>query len=351
MKKETIDYIGTLYPTSSFCCWDAPDNDEWNKKSNIGSLNWLNDPAPCNLRIVFVALNPSRPITKKYTNWHDSNPNGRDFRLRYICHENRLFWGAFITDLSAQVEINSKKVILTDDDFSRFKEKIKDLCDYCYLRDSESISNQKYPICFIALGEDSFDLLRNSQLKDVFPNSTLLKLTHYSYTVLTLEEYNQEAQELAKTIADISGMSPDVHGSIENRSTTQGEGNAMKNYLEGLEDEHGNKLLVLENRRRPVQFRRSGTNWASPKIRLDTDGQDLDFYNDTRDPAQLSRWEDFLDHIVAQNSRHWQKQSGSKKSKLIRINITPTETIEARCLEFYALFAKYDAYLRQPERH
>ena len=109
--------------------------------------------------------------------------------------------------------------------------------------------------------------------------------------------------------------------------------------------------LVADNSR-PEQFLRRGTNWASPKIRLNKAGQDFDFYNDTRDPAQLSRWEDFLDHIVAQDSRHWQKQSGSKKSKLIRINIAPTETIEARCLEFYKLFAEYDAFLaKQPKQH
>ena len=201
MKNETIDYIGEHYPTSSFCCWDAPDNDEWNKKSNIGSLNWLNDPAPCNLRIVFVALNPSRPITEKYTNWHDGNPNGRDFRLRYICHKNPLLWGAFITDLSAQVEKNSNKVILSNNDYSRFKEKIKNLCDYCHKNfDFESISKQRYPICFIALGKDSFELLQNSQLKKDFPESNLLKLTHYSYTALTLEDYNREAQRLAEII-------------------------------------------------------------------------------------------------------------------------------------------------------
>lgn len=120
---------------------------------------------------------------------------------------------------------------------------------------------------------------------------------------------------------------------------------AMK-YLEGLKDGQGNQLLVLERRRRPKQFRKSGTNWDSPKIRLDTDGQDLDFYTD-EDSAQWPKWEAFLDDIVNNKPKHWQKQKrrGASKSKLIRINIATSETIEARCREFYNLFAEYDSFL------
>lgn len=71
-------------------------------KSNIGDLSIFVQPGilqTLNPEIVFVGLNISRNTIKStWGNFHDSNPNGTDFKLRCALLGTK-WWGGYMTDI------------------------------------------------------------------------------------------------------------------------------------------------------------------------------------------------------------------------------------------------------------
>ena len=83
-------------------------------KSNISDLNIFNQAdilQSLNPEVVFVGLNISRDAIKSiWGNFHDANPRGTDFKMRYALRGTE-WWGGYMTDIIKNYdEVNSMKV-------------------------------------------------------------------------------------------------------------------------------------------------------------------------------------------------------------------------------------------------
>ena len=90
-------------------------------KSNIGDLSVFDIRANPNLlvqlkpQIIFVGLNISRGlITRSFANFHDSRPQGPDFKIRHAI-KGSSYWGGYMTDLFKdldQKDANKVKILI-----------------------------------------------------------------------------------------------------------------------------------------------------------------------------------------------------------------------------------------------
>lgn len=102
---ETIKEKYGLY--GSWAIWaDAGEK----PKSNIGDLSVFDILKNTLLfdqlkpHIIFIGLNISRGLIKEsFANFHDSQPQGTDFKIRYAL-KGSAYWGAYMTDIFKDLE-------------------------------------------------------------------------------------------------------------------------------------------------------------------------------------------------------------------------------------------------------
>lgn len=93
-----------------FASWAVWKDEGEKPKSNIGDMSVFDLEknhqllATLNPEVIMVGLNFSRTIAKKaFVNFHDSNPRGQDYKIRYA-FRNTEFYGAYMTDIIKDFE-------------------------------------------------------------------------------------------------------------------------------------------------------------------------------------------------------------------------------------------------------
>jgi hypothetical protein len=170
-------------------------------KSNMGDVSMFDTDdvlEVLNPNYVFVGLNGSgvhddyMDMDRPWHNFHSSNPNGHDYKLRYALMDTP-YWGAYITDaIKGLVEVDSEKV-------SAYLEKHPDVENKAMeiLRSEiEMIGSHPVVIC---LGGKSYEIVS----KNLGNQFTVKKITHYSYRI-GHEKYREQVLKV------LSGESEEV---------------------------------------------------------------------------------------------------------------------------------------------
>lgn len=155
-------------------------------KSNIGDMSVFDlnkNPEllnTLNVNVVMVALNFARDksdgtLSEPFKNFHDSNPRGQDFKIRYA-FEGTPYYGAYMTDIIKNlVMLKSNDVVKhLKDNPGVIAENIK-----VFEKELEDIGAQKPVI--LAFGKDTYRILKENLNPEVY--SKLIKLTHYSHQI------------------------------------------------------------------------------------------------------------------------------------------------------------------------
>ena len=135
--------------------------------------------------IVMVALNFARDTNfkKPFMNFHDSNPYGQDYKIRYA-FENTPYYGAYMTDIIKNYpEIDSNKVFLK---LKKNPDKVKENIDF-FEKELNFICSEKPLI--LAFGTQTFNLLEKNLDKSKY--TKLIKITHYSHRI-SKEKYRED---------------------------------------------------------------------------------------------------------------------------------------------------------------
>jgi len=160
-------------------------------KSNIGDLAILdpkqNDKLFSKLKpnIILVALNFSRgEVRAPFANFHDANPRGTDFKIRYALKDSP-YWGGYMTDvIKNYTEKDSKKLMsylkknkpLEKENIKKFLEELDDL----------KVDNPT----IIAFGNDAYNVL----IKNI-DKYRILKIPHYAHQI-SKEKYRKDVQSI-----------------------------------------------------------------------------------------------------------------------------------------------------------
>ena len=176
---------------ASWALWVKPGS---KPKSNIGDMSILDiDKNPRlldSLRtdIVMVALNFAREVetTESFLNFHDRNPHGQDYKLRYAFQDTE-FEGAYMTD------------IIKDFPMLRAADVLKHLRQHPGEAEKQ-VSAFRAELKFIgarnprilALGRDAYKILSDHLEPSEY--SQLVPLTHYSHQI-SKERYRAECLE------------------------------------------------------------------------------------------------------------------------------------------------------------
>jgi len=163
-------------------------------KSNIGNMDVLDLEKNSkviellNTNVVMVGLNFSRDVKfdKPFMNFHDSNPSGNDFKIRFA-FEDTAYYGAYMTDVIKNLPMVSSKDVLDylKENPDEKKNQINDFREE--LRHIGSIRPT-----IIAFGKDVYDILRNSLETNEYKN--LFQITHYSHQI-SKEKYRKETHQ------------------------------------------------------------------------------------------------------------------------------------------------------------
>jgi hypothetical protein len=141
---------------------------------------------------VLVGLNISRnPAAKIFSNFHDSNPRGQDYKLRRVIDGTSL-WGAYLTDI-----IKDHK----DVDSSNVMERIRNdpqllSTNVEGFRNEMSAIGAKNPI-LVALGGATYRLLQDQLGRDF----KVVKMTHYAHRI-SETAYKNEVWEMLEKLGD-----------------------------------------------------------------------------------------------------------------------------------------------------
>ena len=184
--REKFDFILEKY--GHWASWAVWAEQESNKpKSNLGDLTIL-DPQKnkslleqINPNVVIVALNFSDGAVKfPLGNFHDNNPVGTAFKLRYAL-KNTPLWGGYLTDIIKDYDqkesgkvvsyLSSNKSIVRKN-VEIFREELKDL-------------GSERPI-IMALGNAVYEILK-SNLGEEYE---ILKVPHYA-SYINKEKYRE----------------------------------------------------------------------------------------------------------------------------------------------------------------
>lgn len=143
--------------------------------SNISDLSIFDQPdilQSLNPEIVFVGLNISRDLIKvTWGNFHDANPHGRDFKMRYAL-QGTAWWGGYMTDIIKDcVEVESAKV----SQYLKQNPSIEKENVNCFLKELETLGATNPKI--IAVGGAAYEVL-DRNLSHQF---VILKIPHYAH--------------------------------------------------------------------------------------------------------------------------------------------------------------------------
>ena len=177
--REQFELIGRKHGGyASWAVWAAASR---GPKSNIDDLSILDvATTPTTLQvlkhdIVMVGLNISRSFAERFRNFHDPNPSGNDFKIRYA-FTNTEYYGAYMTDIIKNVEmVDSAELLkhlrafpsLVRTNVEVFREELRDL------------GSQKPTI--LAFGSAAYALIAENISRHEYSN--LVRLTHYSHRV------------------------------------------------------------------------------------------------------------------------------------------------------------------------
>src|SRR6266481_450476 len=83
-------------------------------KSNMGEVGHFNNEGVLSLlknNVVMVGLNISRPVSKRFSNFHDDDPRANDFKIRFAFKDSA-YYGAYMTDIiKFEEEVKSSKLM------------------------------------------------------------------------------------------------------------------------------------------------------------------------------------------------------------------------------------------------
>ena len=161
------------YEHGEYASWAIWADQGEKPKSNIGDLSVLDPEINTELltllkpEIIFVALNFSRGegIKKPFSNFHDKNPSGTDFKIRYAFKDSP-FWGGYMTDIFE-------------------KENIK-----LFLKELNDLEVKNPTI--IAFGNDTYDIIKRN-----IQGINILKIPHYAHQI-NKEKYRTQIQNILK---------------------------------------------------------------------------------------------------------------------------------------------------------
>jgi hypothetical protein len=173
---------------ASWAIWDKAGD---KPKSNISNMDVFNDKKNSELLsilktdVIMVGLNFSRNIQleKPFINFHDKNPYGNDFKIRYA-FENTPYYGAYMTDIIKNLAMPSSKEVLA---YLKDKPEIlkKQIIDF---RNEMKFIQSTKPI-IIAFGKDVYNILYKHLNKNEY--TSLIQVTHYSHQI-SKEKYRKE---------------------------------------------------------------------------------------------------------------------------------------------------------------
>jgi hypothetical protein len=132
-------------------------------------------------RYVLVGLNISRPLEKKFSNFHPDYSEAQDYKTRYAL-KNTPLWGAYMTDIIKDFEevVSGKmmKYLKENPEFekiniSTFRKELK------FISTSQPI--------LVAIGKDSYTILKRN-LKEDFK---IIKIPHYA-NYISKEKYREQ---------------------------------------------------------------------------------------------------------------------------------------------------------------
>ena len=189
MNKIEFEKIKKLH--GDYASWAIWADQDVKPKSNIGDLSIL-DPDQNNEllsklkpNIILVALNFSRGgVRAPFANFHDANPNGQDFKIRYAL-KNSPYWGGYMTDVIKNYnEVDSKKLMsylkknkpFEDKNIKKFLEELEDL----------KVNNPTV----IAFGNDAYNVL----IKNI-DKYEIVKIPHYAHQI-SKENYKESVQSI-----------------------------------------------------------------------------------------------------------------------------------------------------------
>lgn len=195
ISKQKFEDIKEKYgDVASWAVWAKTGN---SPKSNIGDVSVFDIDKNSeilkllNVNVVMVGFNFSRNVNfiEKFKNFHDSNPMGQDYKIRYA-FEGTDFYGAYMTDVI-------KNFVMVDS--TDVKKYLK--LNVQFLKDSvSSFKNELVDIgsekpVILAFGNDVYAILKNNLEKECY--SKLIKITHYSHHI-SKENYKEKVlQEIS----------------------------------------------------------------------------------------------------------------------------------------------------------
>ena len=177
---------------ASWAVWAEPGS---KPKSNVGDISIFDeDKNPkildqLNPNVIMVGLNISRRIENRFGNFHDSRPQGQDYKIRYGFRDTKCY-GAYMTDIIKDFEqVVSGNVISflnRNKDFERqnillFRQELLDL--------------KSDNIVIIAFGNHVFNIL-DKHFKSEYQ---IVKVPHYSKHI-SKEDYRNEIGELMSNV-------------------------------------------------------------------------------------------------------------------------------------------------------
>jgi hypothetical protein len=184
--RERFDVIKQTY--GSYASWAVWAPATRGPKSNIDDLRIFDLAAnpttldTLNGSVVMVGLNISRSFVEPFRNFHDSNPNANDFKIRHA-FASTAYYGAYMTDIIKNVELVRSADLrsylrahpnVIHSNVATFRQELRDLpC--------------RRPT-ILAFGLAAYNLLAENLLPEEY--SSLIRLTHYSHQI-GKEEYRE----------------------------------------------------------------------------------------------------------------------------------------------------------------
>lgn len=179
---------------ASFAVW-AKAGDK--PKSNIGDMSVFDlktNPEllnKLNVNVIMVGLNFAREkgretLSEKLKNFHDSNPRGQDYKIRFA-FENTPYYGAYMTDIIKNF------VMLESGDVKKYLKTHKEfLLQNIRNFEKEIVDVGAVKPVLLAFGVDTYNILKENLNPEFY--SKLVKLPHYSNRI-GKEDYKNKVHE------------------------------------------------------------------------------------------------------------------------------------------------------------
>ena len=176
---------------ASWAIWDKAGDKPKSNISNMETFNITTNPSILDILrndVVMVALNFSRDVEmpEPFLNFHDSNPYGQDYKIRYAFEETD-YYGAYMTDI-----IKNYPMLSSEDVLKHLKDKPHKVAEQIEgFREELKFIGANKPI-ILAFGRDAYQIL--SKHLNGTDYSKLIALTHYSHQI-SKESYRIDTHE------------------------------------------------------------------------------------------------------------------------------------------------------------